>query len=190
MRGPRKVLLLLLVPFLFVLGCDLKTSIDYDHEADFSQVATYNWTGEQHPEINDLVHNRIMAALTSQLEAKGLSKVDSDPDVFVTYYGDHDERTVVNTTSYGYGMGPGWGYAGGMGYAGMGAGGMGGSTSTVSNYTEGTLVIDIYRADEKQLIWRGTVTGTVSDDPKKNEENINKGIVKLFEKYPPPPEKS
>ncbi len=184
MRGPRKVLLLLLVPFLFVLGCDLATSTDYDREADFSQISTYDWTGERHPEINDLVHNRIVAALSSQLEAKGLSKVDSDPDVFVTYYGDHDERTVIDTMSTGYGYGPGWGY-GGMGMAGMGS-----STTTVRTFKEGTLVIDIFWAEDKQLIWRGTVTGTVSDDPKKNEKNINKGIVKLFEKYPPSPEKS
>jgi len=183
MRRPRKILLVLLVPFLFTLGCDLATSIDYDREADFSQVSTFGWTGKQHPEINDLVHNRIVNALRSQLEAKGISEVDSDPDVVVTYYGDHDERTVIDTMSTGYGYGPGWGW----GRAGMG---MGSSTTTVRTYKEGTLVIDIYRTEDKQLIWRGTVTGTVSDDPKKNEKNINKGIVKLFEKFPPPPERS
>jgi len=187
MRGPRKVLLLLLVPFLFVLGCDLATSTDYDREADFSQISTFSWTGKQHPEINDLVHNRIVDALRSQLEAKGLSKVDSDPDVFVTYYGDDNERTVINTNSFGYGMGPGWG---GMGMGGMGMGGMGSSTTTVNTYKEGTIIVDIYRAEDKQLVWRGTVTGTISDNPQKNEKNIVKGIAKLFEKYPPAPGKS
>ncbi len=181
MRSPRKVLFLLLVPFLFVLGCDLKTGVDYDREADFSQITSYGWTGKQHPEINDLVHNRIVGALRSQLEAKGLSEVDSDPDVFVTYYGDDDERTVIDTNHFGYGYGRGWGW-GGMG--------MGSSTTTVRTYKEGTIIVDIYRAEDKQLVWRGTVTGTISDNPQKNEKNIVKGIAKLFEKYPPPPGKS
>jgi hypothetical protein len=83
----------------------------------------------------------------------------------------------------GYGYGPGWGWGGG----GMG---MGSSTTTVRTYEEGTIIVDIYRADDKQLVWRGTVTGTISDDPKKNEKNIVKGIAKLFEKYPPAPRKS
>ncbi len=179
MKSPRKVLLFLLVPFLFVLGCDLKTGIDYDREADFSQISTFGWTGKQHPEINDLVHNRIVGALRSQLEAKGLSEVESDPEVFVTYYGDDNERTVIDTNNFGYGYGPGWGWGGG----GMG---MGSSTTTVRTYKEGTIIVDMYRAEDKQLVWRGTVTGTISDNPQKNEKNIVKGIAKLFEKYPPP----
>ena len=183
MRSPRKVLFIVLVPFLFVLGCDLATSTDYDREADFSQISTYDWTGERHPEINDLVHNRIVNALRSNLEAKGLKEVDSNPDVFVTYYGDDNERTVIDTMNTGYGYGPGWGWGGG----GMG---MGSSTTTVRTYEEGTIIVDIYRAEDKQLVWRGAVTGTISDDPKKNEKNIVKGLAKLFEKYPPPPAKS
>ncbi len=183
MRGPRKVLLLLLVPFLFTLGCDLATSVDYDREADFSQVSTFGWTGEKNPEVNDLVHNRIVNALRSNLEAKGLREVDSDPDVLVTYYGDDNERTVIDTMNTGYGYGPGWGWGGG----GMG---MGSSTTTVRTYKEGTIIVDIFGAEDKPIVWRGTVTGTISDDPKKNEKNIVKGIAKLFEKYPPPPAKS
>ena len=183
MKSPRKVLFFLLVPFLFVLGCDLKTSVAYDREADFSQVSTFAWTGEQNPEVNDLVHNRIVNALRSNLEAKGLREVDSNPDVLVTYYGDTDERTVIDTNHAGYGYGPGWGWGGG----GMG---MGSSTTTVRTYEEGTIIVDIYGVGDKQLVWRGTVTGTISDDPKKNEKNIVKGLAKLFEKYPPSPAKS
>ncbi len=183
MRSPRQVLFVLLVPFLFILGCDLKTGVDYDREADFSQITSFGWTGKQHPEINDLVHNRILDALRSQLEAKGVREVDSNPDVFVTYYGDDNQRTVLDTTHSGYGYGPGWGWGG----AGMG---MGSSTTTVRTYKEGTLIVDVYRAGDKQLIWRGTVTGTISDNPQKNEKNIVKGIAKLFQKFPPPPERT
>lgn len=183
MKSPRKGLLFLLVPFLFVLGCDLATTTDYDREADFSQISTFGWTGKQHPEINDLVHNRIVNALRTQLEAKGIGEVDSNPDVLVTYYGDDNERTVIDTNHFGYGYGPSW-YWGG---AGMG---MSSSSSTVRIYKEGTIIVDMYRTGDKQLIWRGTVTGTISDNPQKNEKNIRKGIAKLFQKFPPPPERT
>ena len=171
-----------LLLLLFTVACDLKTSVDYDRNADFSNVETYAWAGRQHPEVSDIVHKRILGAIDSQLELKGMKMVESDPDVYVTYHGDDNEQVVVDTTHYGYGYGGGW-YWGGYG-------GMGTSTSRVRTYKEGTLIVDIYKAAEKELIWRGTVTGTVSDNPKENEKKINKGVAKVFKKYPPPPAKS
>lgn len=182
MTCPNKIWLVLLVStLLFLIGCDLKTTVDYDREADFSAVKTYSWAGRQHPEVTDLTHKRILASVDQQLAFKGLKKVESDPDVYVTYHGDDNERTVVDTTHHGYGYGAGW--------YGWGYGGMSTSTSQVRTYTEGTLIVDIYDAGKKELIWRGTVTGTVSENPQKNEKNINKGVAKVFKKFPPRPEK-
>jgi len=171
-------LLLLLV----AVGCDLETSVDYDHDVDFSSIKTYAWAGEQHPEVNDLVHKRIINAVDGQLRNKGLTQVESEPDVYITYHGGPSEKVVVDTTHHGYGYGAGWRW--------RRYGGMGTSTSTVRTYKQGTLIVDIYKAAEKELIWRGTATGTVGDDPKEKEKKINKGVAKIFEKYPPPPEKS
>jgi len=161
------------------VGCDFETSVDWDREADFSSLKTYAWAGRRHEEVSDLVHRRILDAVNTQLQAKGLSENESNPDVYVTYHGDDNERVVVDTTHYGYGYGRGWrwrGYGGSM------------STSRVRTYKEGTLIVDIYRAAAKELIWRGTVTGTISEDPQKNTQLINKGVQKVFEKFPPPPE--
>ena len=179
MRNRKRVLgILWMVPLLVLVGCDLETSVDYDRDVDFSVLKTYALAGRQHPEVSDIVHKRILESISGQLELKGLQKVDSDPDVYVTYHGDDNEQTVIDTTHYGYGYGTGW-YWGGYG-------GVSSSTSRVRTYREGTLVIDIYRAKEKELIWRGIVTGTISDNPKKNEKNINKGVAKVFKKFPPP----
>jgi len=59
------------------------------------------------------------------------------------------------------------------------------STTHVRTYRQGTLIVDMYKADQKQLIWRGTVTGTISDNPQQVAKDIPKGIQKLFKKYPP-----
>ena len=171
--------LLLVLPF--ILACDLKTTVDYDRDADFSAVKTYAWAEQEQTEINDLNQKRIVSAVESQLALKGLQPADSKPDIYVAYFTDDDEQVVVDTTHMGYGYGAGmywdpyWG--GGMG--------MGSSTSTVRKYTEGTLVVDLYDAEKKELVWRGVVTATVNEDPRKLEKQINKGVAKLFKKYPP-----
>jgi hypothetical protein len=174
------IFLILVSPVLLMVGCDLKTVVDYDRDADFSQVATYAWAGREHPEVSDLTHRRIVDAVNDQLKLKGLSEVESNPDVYITYHGDEDEKISVNTTTYGYGYGPGWYWNPYWGSAGMGA-----STTTVRTYTEGTLIVDMYRADVKELIWRGSITGTISDNPQDNEKKIRKGLAKLFKDYPP-----
>jgi hypothetical protein len=46
-------------------------------------------------------------------------------------------------------------------------------------------VIDIFDAKTKEPLWRGTATRTLSDEPQKNTENLNKAVVKLFKDFPP-----
>ena len=37
----------------------------------------------------------------------------------------------------------------------------------------------------KKLIWRGSATDTLSDKPDKNIKNLDKGVTKMFEHFPP-----
>jgi hypothetical protein len=157
-------------------GCDLSTTMDYDQDVDFSAIKTYSWAGEKPNDVTDMAHKRLVGAVDDQLQMKGLTLSESNPDVFIVYYGEHDEQVVANTNHYGYGYGPGW-YGGGMG--------MSSSTTTVSTFTVGTLVVDMFSADKKELIWRGTVSGTINDDPQKNLKLVQKAVEKLFKKYPP-----
>ena len=48
---------------------------------------------------------------------------------------------------------------------------------------KGTLIVDVWNAAEKSLMWRGTSTDTLSDKPEKNEKKINKGMKKMFEEF-------
>ena len=86
----------------------------------------------------------------------------------------------------GWGYGPGWGwdpYWGGAYGAGWGMGGMGSSTTRVTTYTKGTLIIDVYDAKQKQIVWRGTVEDVVKDDPAKATQQIYKAIDKIAEAW-------
>jgi hypothetical protein len=73
----------------------------------------------------------------------------------------------------------------GMGGMGMGAMGMGGSTTTIQKYNVGTLVVDMWDANAKRLVWRATASSTLSTDPQKNAKKINEATEKLFKDFPP-----
>jgi hypothetical protein len=49
----------------------------------------------------------------------------------------------------------------------------------VSAYSRGTLVVDIWRPDTKELIWRGTVVGIVPENP--GVEQAEKAITKALD---------
>jgi hypothetical protein len=64
---------------------------------------------------------------------------------------------------------------------------MGEATTTEQDYKEGTLVVDIYDTNSKQLIWRGSAEDTLSDKAEKNEKSLDKGVAKMFQEFPPKP---
>ena len=151
-----------------------KTNIDWDRTANFSQFHTYMWEKSPHPAKN-FWNDRIMEAIDKQMQAKGFTKVDSNPDMWVVYSNSiHDQKQVVGT-GYNYGPGWGWGYWGGP------------NTVTYNTYVtkQGTLVVDIADAKDHELLWRGSATDTISDNSNKNINNLDKAVQKMFSYYPP-----
>ena len=53
------------------------------------------------------------------------------------------------------------------------------------NYKVGTLVVDLFDAKTKQLIWRGNSSDTLSNNSNKNIQNLDKDVEKMFKKFPP-----
>src|SRR5246127_1079542 len=168
------------VIFLAALGTAFAQQVktDFDHQANFSQYKTYSW--QEIKPANSLWDARIKSAVDAQLAAKGWTKVDSGGDVaIVAIKTSHTERTLQ--TFYD-GMGGGWRW--------RGFGGIGESTTTEQDYKEGTLLIDMYDGKTKQLIWRGTTEDPMSNNAEKNEKTLDKGVVKIFRKFPPQNAKS
>lgn len=161
--------------FVALLGAAFAQQVktDFDHQANFSQYKTYSW--QDIKPANSLWDARIKSAVDAQLAAKGWTQVESGGDVaIVAIKTTQTERTLQ--TFYD-GMGGGWRW--------RGFGGMGESTTTEQDYKEGTLLVDMYDAKTKQLIWRGSAEDTVSNKEEKNEKNLNKGVAKMFKKFPP-----
>ncbi len=159
--------------FVSTLAFAQKTNIDWDRSANFANYHTYMWEPSPHP-ANGLWGPRIVDAIDKQLQAKGLTKVDSNPDMWVVYSNSiHDQKQIVGT---GYGFGPSWGW-----------GGWGSGPAMDNTYVTkiGTLVVELADAKDKQLLWRGSVTNTISDNSNKNISNLDKSVEKLFKNYPP-----
>lgn len=77
------------------------------------------------------------------------------------------------------------GFGGGWGWRRFGAGGFGDATTTTENYQVGTLVIDLFDAKSKTLIWRGSASDTLSDKSEKNIKNLDSSVNKMFDHFPP-----
>ena len=164
----------LLVALLLLSASALaqKVSVDYDRSADFTKYKTYAWA-EGTPAKDPLMHERIVAAVEAQLNAKGWTRVDpnQNPDAYVLYQAAVTEQKEAQVWGTGYGAG--WRRAGGM------------AQIDVNTILIGQLVVDIGDAASQKLVWRGRASDTLSDKPEKNEKKIKKAAEKMFKKFPP-----
>ena len=147
-----------------------KVRFDYDHSADFSQYETYSWLIEPNTPKNPFLKQRIVDWINMQMAAKGLHRVDANGELALAVHVAAQDKQSVSTFYDGYG---GWYW------------GMGGVTTTVYEYTEGTLIADMFDGKSHKIVWRGTVTREVSDKPEKLSKQTKSAIEKLFKKFPP-----
>jgi hypothetical protein len=64
-------------------------------------------------------------------------------------------------------------------------GGFGEATTTVDQYTVGTLVVDMFDTRTKKLVWRGSSSDVLADKPEKDMKKLQKAVEKMFEHFPP-----
>ncbi|MBV8812694.1 MAG: DUF4136 domain-containing protein [Acidobacteriaceae bacterium] len=161
-----------------------KVETDYAHGTDFSKYKTYNWTKLQDSsDTNQLVDQRITAALEEELAKEGLTKNENNPDVLVGYQTAITQQVQLHTFSTQ--MGPSWGYGPRWGYGWGGGFSSGTSTTTTSTIPRGTLTVSMFDPQQKQLVFRGVAQDTLTGKPEKDTKKIQKAVVKIFEKYPP-----
>jgi hypothetical protein len=149
-----------------------KVTTDYAKDANFGQYKTYMWIMEPKP-TNPLMRQRIIDDVNAALAAKGLKLVTADADVAVAAHAATQKARTLQTFYDGFGGGWRWG------------GGFGSATTSVNTYEVGTLVVDLFDSKTKEPLWRGTATKTLSDNPEKNAESLNKAVDKMFKEYPP-----
>ena len=148
---------------------------DYDTTANFTRFRSYAWiTGTNVPDA--LNHQRIVSAISGQLAAKGLTRIDSQarPDLYVAYHASFDRDLQIT------GFGSGWG-----GYRLPGS--FSGS-ARAEEILKGTLLVDIMDTRTQVIVWRALAAKDidVNAKPEERDTNINKAAAKMFKNYPPP----
>jgi len=185
-------LLAIIAAFTISSCSSTKFNVDKDDAVDFTKYNTfqyYGWAEESNKIINQLDQERIEKAFGAELEKRGLTYEKETGDLIVTLYIVTEQKTKTSATTTGTGMGGGYGYGGYYGYGpSYGWGGMSTAHTTYSeyDYIVGTLIIDIYDAKEKKLIWESVAKGTVNEKTKGREERVNSLVRKMMIKYPVP----
>ena len=176
MKLQRVVFVLIGMMFLFAgKSSAQQVKTDYDRSANFGQYKTYSWAQVKTKDALDV--DRIKTAVNAALAAKGWTQVDSGGDVSIVALEMTRNQQTLNTFYDGFG--------GGWGWRRFGGGGFGEATTTTETYKVGALVIDLFDAKTKQLIWRGTSSDTLSNNSDKNIKNLDKGVEKMFKQFPP-----
>jgi Domain of unknown function (DUF4136) len=174
MKMRKKAIVLIgLVVFLANASFAQQVKTDYDRAANFSQYKTYSWERVQTPD--QLWVDRIKAAVNAALAAKGWTQVESGGDISIIAMEIDRNHQTLNTYYDDFGGGWRW----------RGFGGFGEATTTSETYTVGTLVVDLFDAKTKMLVWRGVSSDMLSDKSDKNIKNLNRGVQKMFQHFPP-----
>jgi hypothetical protein len=180
MRSAARLCLGLLLAFLACSG--VRVTTDYDTSADFSKLHSYAWLDERsgvqgdRPDVTSLLDRRVRGAVDRELQHRGLSPVDrAQADALVTYHLGVESKLDVNTINTGYGYGRGV-YRGGIA-----------THTTVTEYQEGTLLIDVIEPKSKQLIWRGSGQSRLrqSSSPEERERRVDEAVGEILKSFPP-----
>lgn len=163
-----------------------KVKADYDPAVDFSGYRTFNFyspLGIENPEYSSILGQMFRDAISLQMRNRGYQLSDQ-PDLLLNVSASLEDKTQVTTFSepgfgggyYGYRRGfydPWYGY----GYA---------TTTHVSQYTEGTVNVDMVDAREKRMVWEGIAVGRVDEEQTHAELRavIDSVVAEMFSSYP------
>jgi len=157
-----------------------KVKYNFDQGAEFSKFKTYKWQRAEKAKYDDPMVDRILkSTIVEQPPSKGLTKTeDYSADLYVIY-----QLAVAQDVEWStYNTGIDW-YSGANNLAGF----RGGTTNATTIIRKGWLMIDLYDAGQKKLVWQANAVKTLGkgQDPNKMERNARKAMGKIFKKYPP-----
>jgi len=167
-----KLLLATTITFLILSSCaTVSVKTDYDSHTDFSKFKTFAFykKGIDKAKISDIDKRRILRAIETELKAKGMT-VSQNPDILVSIFAKSTKEINVYNNNFYY---PSY-------YNSY-------YRNNYSTYTQGTLLIDLIDANNKQLLWQGVGKGSLntSGNVEKKEARINEFVNEIMIKYPP-----
>jgi hypothetical protein len=160
--------------------------------ADFSAYSTYGYVEQlgTDPEggPRTLLTRFLSTAVDREMQARGYRLADADDaDLLINFYVETQEQIQTRQRpASGVNVGVGYGY---YGYRGGYYGTWGGYTETeITQYTEGTLNIDLVDASRNELIWEGIAIGRITEEAMQNvQAAVDSVVPQIFSQYPQSP---
>ena len=159
----------------WIVSCSTQTvSIDYDRNQDFSQLKDYRFELVENS-MSELDMNRIQNAINQELSLKGMVfnensavKIKIVPEEYISETRDSNVGIGVGGGSYGFGTSVGM------------------SIPINSEKLNQQYLVSIFNV-ENQLVWDGRldIQMPANAGPETIDANVQKGVQKLFRKYPP-----
>jgi Domain of unknown function (DUF4136) len=168
MRPPIAIVFLGTLFVIVSLAVADEVTSDYDRSVNFSKYKTFMWVQEPTMET-PFMKDRVVETINTQLKIRGLRPVTSGADMAVGANFATEEKHTWET----YYSGGGWGW------------GSSWSETRERTYEVGTLVVDLFDAESKKLIWEGVAADKLSSKPEKRARDYRKVILKMFREFPP-----
>lgn len=172
--------------FLTACAPSVKVRSDTDPGVDMRQYQTYGFfsqMGVEGDNYSNLLGRHFRDAISAQMDARGYSKSET-PQLQINVSVGSEDKIRVNTYQdpylYGgyYGM-HGYGYMGGpWGYPSS-------TRTTVTQYTEANVYIDMVDASEHKMVWQGVATFKVTEKMQEQvRESIYNTVDSVFAQFP------
>ena len=165
-----------------LVNCSAYTAqFDYDRNEDFSAYTTFDFYALPltiRSEANIRVFERIKDALTRELKAKGFSGSTEHPDLLIAIHTESKEE--FNITQWGYTYAPYDYYWRGEKY-------WEGGGIDADQYEEGSLILDVVRADKDEMIWRGVYSRALPQkiSGEKLKKLADRAVAEILKNFPP-----
>jgi len=126
---------------------------------------------------NSITGREVRHDIARRLEERGyVNAHEGSTDLTIAYYIGAKNRLQVTNYDYGY---PFWGWRGYRWGRGWGVG-----EREVTEWEEGTVIVDVLDGTGKRLLWRGVGKSQVPDDPQDYAKALNRSVSAIMSEFP------
>jgi hypothetical protein len=126
---------------------------------------------------NSITNQALRKAVIEGFQSRGYVLNDSTSDFVVAFYASARQKLDVTFWDYGYGWRPRW-------WRGWGAPR---GEPLITEYTEGTVIVDALDPKSKELLWRGRGVAAVSEELQEYVTQLKKTVTAILDKFPRAP---
>lgn len=172
--------------------------VDYDKTVDFGRYQTFAFyvvtdsaknldpstedDNIEEAEYSSLLDQHFKAAIEREMLALGYRLVSENPQLFVNYLSNVEQRTDVRSSPFQ--VSANYGYVGSRTGLFLGIP-LFGQALERNEYQVGTVTVDVVDATEQRVIWQGVLEGRLSNKAMQQpQQAISDTINQIFMRYP------